>query len=106
MRNLLNGGNKMTDESYDKNRESLKELLKKLHEGEDVEKLKSKFKELLKSIPPLEIPLIEQELMEDGISAEEIANMCDIHVELFRESFAKKMGHDVPAGHPLHTFYM
>lgn len=106
MRKLLNRGNKMTDESYAKNLESLKELLKKLHEGEDVEKLKSKFKELLKSIPPLEIPIIEQELMKDGISAEEIANMCDIHVELFRESFAKKTGHHAPAGHPLHTFYM
>ncbi len=106
MKDLQDRGNEMDDESYNKNREKLKELLEKLQEGENVEKLKRQFKDLLKSIPPLEIPLIEQELMKEGISAEEIANMCDIHVELFRESLAKEMGHDVPAGHPLHTLYM
>lgn len=88
------------------NREKLKELLRKLQGGEEVEKLRNEFKDLLKSIPPLEIPLIEQELMEEGISAEEIAKMCDIHVELFRESLAETMGDDIPEGHPLHTLYM
>ena len=91
MRKPLVEGNKMVS-----NREKLKELLRKLHDGEEVEKLRNEFKDLLKSIPPLEIPLIEQELMEEGISAEEIAKMCDIHVELFRESLAETMGDDIP----------
>ncbi len=87
------------------NREKLKELLKKLHEGEEVEKIKEQFKDLLKNIPPLEIPLIEQELMAEGVSVEEIAKMCDIHVELFREAISEKTGY-IPKGHPLHTLYM
>ncbi len=89
-------------------KEKMKELLKKIHKGEDVEKLKEEFKELLRSISPLEIPLIEQELVKEGISAREIAKMCDIHVELFREAVSeaeKEELSDIPPGHPLHTLY-
>jgi len=85
-------------------KEKLKEILKKLHAGENVEELKKKAKELLASISPMEIPLIEQELMQEGIDVEEIARMCDLHVELFREAVARK-AEAAPEGHPLHTLY-
>lgn len=85
-------------------KEQLKRLLMEIHKGRNVNELKSQFKELLQSISPLEIPLIEQELIKEGISAREIAKMCDIHVELFRETVIDKgkFG-DIPLGHPLHT---
>jgi len=87
-------------------KEKLKEILKRISNGEDVAELKKQFKELLRSISPLEIPVIEQELMKEGVTTEEIASMCDIHVELFREAVARKFDIDVPPGHPLHTLYM
>jgi len=75
-----------------KNRETkkeiLKELLKQLHAGKSVKELKEQFKEVLTSLSPLEIPIIEQELVKEGISAKEIARMCDIHVELFRNAIS------------------
>ncbi len=88
-------------------KEKLKEMLKKLHSGEDEEKVKEEFKNVLRSISPLEIPLIEQELVAEGISAREIAKMCDIHVEIFRESVsgAEKEVAKFPSGHPLRTLY-
>ncbi|ACJ15965.1 hypothetical protein TON_0479 [Thermococcus onnurineus NA1] len=89
-------------------KEQLKNLLKKIHEGEDVNKLKAEFKAALSSISPLEIPLIEQELVKEGISAKEIAKMCDIHVELFREAVSgtdELEEKDLPEGHPLRTLY-
>ncbi|KPU62733.1 diguanylate cyclase [Thermococcus sp. EP1] len=88
-------------------KEKMKELLKKIHKGEDVEKLKEEFKDLLRSISPLEIPLIEQELVKEGISAYEIAKMCDIHVELFREAVSGigEKERELPNGHPLRTLY-
>ncbi|RLF75156.1 DUF438 domain-containing protein [Thermococci archaeon] len=88
-------------------KEKMKELLKKIHKGEDVEKLKEEFKDLLRSISPLEIPLIEQELVKEGISAYEIAKMCDIHVELFREAVSGvgEKEKELPDGHPLRTLY-
>jgi len=88
-------------------KEKLKVMLKKLHSGEEEEKVKEEFKDVLRSISPLEIPLIEQELVAEGVSAREIARMCDIHVEIFRESVsgAEKEIEEYPPGHPLRTLY-
>ncbi|MCD6573879.1 MAG: DUF438 domain-containing protein [Thermoplasmata archaeon] len=85
-------------------KERLKKALKELHEGKNVEEVKKEIKDLLRSISPMEIPLIEQELMHEGISIEEIARMCDLHVELFREAVENKE-EKLPEGHPLHTLY-
>lgn len=89
-------------------KEQLKKLLLRLHNGEDINDLKDEFRTVLGNISPLEIPLIEQELVKEGISAREIAKMCDLHVEIFRESVKgtdelEEKG--LPAGHPLHTFF-
>jgi len=42
--------------------------------------------------------------MKKGMSVEEIAEMCDLHVELFREAVAGAAS-DIEEGHPLHTLY-
>ena len=86
-------------------KKKIKEILRKLSQSRDISQLKREFKGVLENVSPLEIPIIEQELLSEGISAEEIANMCDLHVELFRESVAEKFDIDVPVGHPLHTLY-
>jgi hypothetical protein len=91
----------------ERKKEILKNLLKQIHEGKDVQELKEEFREVLASISPLEIPLIEQELVKEGISTREIAKMCDIHVELFRESVEGAFDvKDLPPGHPLHTLFL
>ncbi|MDW8021251.1 MAG: DUF438 domain-containing protein [Nitrososphaerota archaeon] len=79
----------------------VKELLKRLHRGESIEYLKMEFGEMLARISPFEIPLIEQKLVEEGISVGEIARLCDLHVELFREHLRVRELDGVPAGHPL-----
>ncbi len=88
-------------------KEKLKEMLRKLHSGEEEERVKEEFKDVLRSISPLEIPLIEQELVKEGISPREIARMCDIHVEIFRESVsgAEREIKEMPEGHPLRNLY-
>ncbi|NJE30957.1 DUF438 domain-containing protein [Thermococcus sp. 18S1] len=90
-------------------KEQLKKLLLRIHEGEDVNKLKDEFRQVLSGISPLEIPIIEQELVKEGISAKDIAKMCDLHVELFREAVAgteELEEKDLPDGHPLKTLYL
>lgn len=90
-------------------KEQLKKLLLRIHEGEDVNKLKEEFRRVLSGISPLEIPIIEQELVKEGISAKDIAKMCDLHVELFREAVAgteELEEKELPEGHPLWIRYM
>ncbi len=90
-------------------KEQLKKLLFRIHEGEDVNRLKEEFRQVLSGISPLEIPLIEQELVREGVSAKDIAKMCDLHVELFREAVKgtdELEEKDLPDGHPLKTLYL
>jgi len=88
-------------------KEKLKKLLKLLHEGKDIEILKEEFKEVLRNLSPIEIPLVEQELLKEGISAKDIAKMCDLHVEIFRKSLERSLNADeIPPGHPLHTLIL
>jgi len=81
-------------------KETLKDLIRKLHQGADVEALREQFKELLRSVSPEEIARVEEELIGEGISREEIQKLCDIHLELFRESLEKAEPIALP-GHPI-----
>lgn len=81
--------------------ELVKGLLKKLHEGADPESLKREFGEVLAKVSPAEIPLIEQQLVREGVPVQEILKMCDLHVALFRDYLVGRELRGVPEGHPL-----
>ncbi|MCS7102907.1 MAG: DUF438 domain-containing protein [Candidatus Korarchaeum sp.] len=87
--------------TLEERKEILKNLIKLLHTGISVDELKSKYGDLLSRISPLEIPLIEQELVKEGLSVKEILSLCDLHVALFRESLAARELKGVPNGHPI-----
>jgi DUF438 domain-containing protein len=82
----------------------VKELLKSIHRGVSVEELKKKYSDILSQISPIEIPLIEQQLVREGISIEDILKLCDLHVELFREFLKSRELREVPKGHPVDLF--
>ncbi|WP_448524314.1 DUF438 domain-containing protein [Pseudothermotoga sp.] len=88
--------------------EIFKTILKRLHHGENVETLKKEFGEIIASLPPFEIPAIEQELLKEGeITVRDIVKMCDLHVELFRGAVSEA-GREIeklPSGHPLRNLY-
>ncbi|MEM3476139.1 MAG: DUF438 domain-containing protein, partial [Candidatus Bathyarchaeia archaeon] len=88
--------------TIDKNKiEILKDMLRSLHKGESVENLKQKLKNILKEISPFEIPLVEQELIKEGVPISEIFKLCDLHVELLKDALRSNELKDVPDGHPL-----
>jgi len=78
----------------------LKEFLKKLHEGADPEQIKEEFKKALGDIPPTEMAQVEEELIKEGMSSEEIQKFCDVHLTVLRESLDKEKTL-APAGHPI-----
>jgi len=83
-------------------KQEVKELIKQLHSGASAEEVKSKGKDLLKTISPLELGLIEQEIIKEGISREEMRRLCDVHLEIMKESLGKTELKLKP-GHPIHT---
>jgi DUF438 domain-containing protein len=84
--------------------EALKEIIKSLHAGEDMAVLKKRFGELIDGVEASEIAKMEQALMDEGLPAEEIKRLCDVHVEIFKEALEEQDRPEPPMGHPIHTF--
>ena len=83
---------------------ALKSIIKDLHAGEDMEVLKQRFRDLIQGVEAPEIAKMEQELMNEGLPAEEIKKLCDVHVEIFKEALEEKDRPEPPLGHPVHTY--
>lgn len=69
---------------------ALKEIIKQLHAGVSLEQVKEGFKQFLEGVTPAEIAKIEQELVNEGISREQIQKLCDLHLEVFKEQLQKQ----------------
>jgi len=84
--------------------QELKIIIKKLHDGVPVEKLKKEFAIIIKNTSPDEIAEMENALIKEGFPPEEIQRLCDVHAQVFENSL-KKVGKisKIP-GHPLYTF--
>ncbi len=86
--------------------EALKGIIKDLHRGVDVKTVKKRFLELIRDVAPTEIAEMEQSLISEGMPEEEVKRLCDVHVEVFKESLEDKVVPGLPAGHPVHTFML
>jgi DUF438 domain-containing protein len=89
-------------------KEQLKALIKKLHQGAPFEQVKQEFQENFGSVSTVEIAQMEQALMAEGMPADEIRKLCDVHADVFKGSIEDihrpTKNWDNEAGHPLHTF--
>jgi len=84
--------------------EVLKGIIRDLHAGVDMEVLKQRFRELVRGVEAGEVAQMEQALIEEGLPAEEIKRLCDVHVEIFKEALEEHDRPEPPLGHPVHTF--
>ncbi|MGD8353313.1 MAG: DUF438 domain-containing protein [Pseudomonadota bacterium] len=84
--------------------EILKEIVRGLHKGIAPETQKARFAQMLKEVSASEIAEMEQSLIKEGISEDEIKNLCDVHVQVFADSFEGTEMPLVPHGHPVDTF--
>lgn len=91
-------------EEMESRQQVLKDLILRLHDGEDQEVIKAEFQEHFAHVSAFEISMMERRLMGEGIEAEEIMRLCNIHASLFAgsvkpaEHTSKEME---KAGHPL-----
>ncbi len=97
----------MTDGTVSSKRErmeKLKAIIRDLHAGKDPSDLRIRFADLIRGVDGSEISRMEQQLIEEGMPAEDIKRLCDVHVQVFRESLDEQTRPDAPPGHPVHTF--
>ena len=81
----------------------LKRLIRNLHDGRDLGDVKEEFGKLLRDVSPTEISQMEQALIAEGLPPEQIQELCDVHVQIFRESLDKQAPPGMTPGHPVHT---
>jgi DUF438 domain-containing protein len=85
-------------------RETLKGVIRDLHEGKTVDQVKGEFAALLRDVGAEEIAQIEQALIDEGLPEMEVKRLCDVHVAVFRESLDAQARPEAVPGHPVHTF--
>jgi DUF438 domain-containing protein len=84
-------------------KEVLKDIIRELHRGGDVEVLKKRFAGLVRDVSGSEIAAMEQELITEGLPETEVRRLCDVHVRIFEEALDEKPAAPAIPGHPLHT---
>ncbi len=85
-------------------RKALKELILKLHHGENPEQVKAELRQALGKIPYDDVVRVEQELIADGLPQEEVVKLCDVHTAVLDGSIDQSGAKVVTPGHPVHTF--
>lgn len=90
----------MTDANENKGK--IRQIISRLHQGENVDKVKAEFKDAIKDVSSLEIAQVEEEMIKEGVPVEEIHKLCDVHLAAFSESL-KREKPLAPEGHPVRT---
>jgi hypothetical protein len=83
--------------------EILKGIIRDLHRGADIEVLQKRFAGFAAEVSAAEIGEMEQQLIAEGLPAEEIRKLCDLHVKVFEEALDQAPAPQAVPGHPLHT---
>lgn len=83
----------------------LKDIIKRLHAGKSPEAVQRQMAELVKQTDASEIMAMEQELMAEGMPAEEVQSMCDLHSRVTRDVLVQiPTRKEIVPGHPVDTF--
>lgn len=82
----------------------LKDLIGQLHDGKTVDEVKEQFKQMMDGIGGTELSQMEHALIQEGMPVEEVKRLCDVHVQVFRESLDENVKPESIPGHPVNTF--
>src|SRR3990172_13258658 len=85
-------------------KEVLKDIILKLHSGLTAEKAKERFENEVGDITSTEIAGIEQSLIDEGLSPEEIKKFCNVHALIFQSALEKAPSGELFEAHPIHLF--
>ena len=86
-------------------KEKLRNLLLRVHAGEDVDSIREELIRALTNVPYNEVMEVEQEMINSNLLTEqEILEFCDIHTDILDGNIDQSGAKTIPAGHPVDTF--
>lgn len=83
----------------------LKELILRLHKGEQLESVRNDLIKHLQQVLYNEVVETEQELIAEGLPAEEVLKFCDLHTMVLDGHIDVSSMRKVPPGHPVDVFF-
>lgn len=84
--------------------ETLKGIIRELHDGASVEDVKARFDDLVRDVDSTEIAAMEQAIIAEGVPVEDVMRLCDVHVSVFKDALDATQPPGAPPGHPVHTY--
>jgi hypothetical protein len=90
--------------SKEEKKKAMKDIILKLHQGISVEVAKERFEKEVGNISSTEIAEIEQSLIDEGLSPDEIKKFCNVHALLFQSMLEKSVSEDTSPAHPVYLF--
>jgi len=96
------------DYTMEERQEILKNLMLRLHAGEDKEVIQEEFNKVFDEISPYEIQMMERNLMSEGITFAEIMSLCNVHANLMgsKVNTQTTVADFEQPGHPVHVMKM
>ncbi len=85
-------------------KEVMKDIILKLHRGLSAEEAKERFEKEVGNITSTEIAGIEQSLIDEGLSTDEIKKFCNVHALIFQSALEKSVGGETFPSHPIYLF--
>ena len=90
--------------SKEAKKEVMKDIILKLHQGLSAEDAKERFEKEVGNVSSTEIAEIEQALINDGLSPEEIKKFCNVHTLIFQSALEKSASAETFPSHPIYLF--
>jgi uncharacterized protein len=84
--------------------EIMKGLIRQLHSGATEEQVKHQLETMLDEADYSDVFMMEVQLVQEGISAEQIQELCDTHTRVLKKHLDLSETPQTVAGHPVNTF--
>ena len=84
-----------------KKKKVVADIIRKLHEGLSVEKAKERILSEVGTLSSADITTIEQSLIDEGVSPDEIKRFCNVHALLFEAALEEKVATPESSSHPV-----
>lgn len=85
-------------------KEIMKDIILQLHQGLSVDEAKERFEKEVGDISSTEIAEIEQALMNEGLTPEEIKKFCNVHALIFQSALEGAVSDETFPSHPVYLF--
>lgn len=92
------------EQSREARKNAMKDIILSLHRGLTTDEAKERFEREVGDVNASEIAEIEQSLINEGLSAEEIMKFCNVHALIFQSSLEKAVADETFPSHPVYLF--